>query len=72
MESYFGGEKSYRCYNGEGALIADRGAREKENERKSQSVHRELHKKGFSPKPLTGKRRGAEHCKFLQIAECRV
>ena len=39
--------------------------REKEKER---GAHRGLHKENISPKPLTGKTRGADFCEVLQPA----
>ena len=42
----------------------ERGAREKERKREKKP-HRKLYKKKSSPKPMTGKRRGADSCKFL-------
>lgn len=47
------GEKSYRCCDGEEALNMEKGVREKE-ERKSESMHRELHNKN-SPKTINWK-----------------
>lgn len=55
-----------------GALISERGGGERESERERvkereriKAGHRGLHKINSSPKPLTGKRRGADYPKSL-------
>ena len=45
---------------------------EKRQEREAEkgrerAVHRGLHRENTSPKTLTGKMRGADFCKFLQV-----
>lgn len=39
--------------------------RERMRMNENESTHRGLHKKNSSPKPLTGKIREADYCKFL-------
>jgi len=58
-------KKNHRCCGGED----HRERREREREK---AAWRGLHKKNSSPKPLTGKRRGADYPKFLQAAELKV
>lgn len=60
MEFWFRGEKNHRCYRGGGSPY------QREYER---SIHKGLHKKNTSLKPLTGKRRGADYCEFLPAVE---
>ena len=62
-----------QVWGGEGALITERGVREKERGgTRVKAVHRGLHKKNSSPKPLPGKRRNADYCKFLLAIELKV
>ena len=49
----------------------ERGERERGGTR-VKAVHRGLHKKNSSPKPLPGKRRNADYCKFLLAIELKV
>lgn len=50
-------EMDHRCCRGEGALVLEKGERR---------VHRGLHKKNTSPKPLAGKMRTHDFHEYFQ------
>jgi len=59
---WFRGETDCRCCGGGGAMVAEKGKRERERER---AANRGTHKENISPKPLAGKTRRTDF-KFLQ------
>lgn len=62
------GEKDHRCCGGEGALITESVQK---NRGRQTAVHRGLHKKSTSPKPVTGKTRRVDCRELLQRVELK-
>lgn len=66
VETWFRGETDCECCRGEGALVAEKGENGvggwTERERRE---HMGTQKENTSPKPLTGKMRGADFCEVF-------
>lgn len=53
------GRNVHRCCRGEGALVAEKGEKEWSTQ--------DMHKENTSPKPLAGRKKGADFHEFLQL-----
>ena len=58
-EALFGREMNHSCCRGQGAVVAEKGYKER-------GAYRRTHNENVSSKPLTWKIRWADFCEFLQ------
>ena len=64
IEMWFTGEMDHRCCGVEGALVVEKGERDRSTWENAQ--------REYFPKPLAWKMKGAEFCEFLQPAGLKV